>query len=307
MFSADYTKILVIGGYNDELGSYVDTVEVVDLLGENSDCAPIAPYPIPIAWAAGAIIDGRPRVCGGEGPFTDQCYQYLYESNQWENLQPSLQEARSDAGSGMVNSATWLITGGWDGIDPPTDTTEVWSSVDGLFLEFGPDLPLPLRGHCQVTLNYSYVFVLGGYDGSDYSLSFNVLDWDAEEWLEPLPDLPGYILFDACGLIQNPENGQELVVLASGTACYIFNFRNETWREGPVLEGVNSDLQESATAVQMGDNFLVLGGYLGDGVSTDTVYEFDQDNYLWIPRDSLSSARRGVIGIPVPDDMVNCS
>ncbi len=62
----DYSKILVVGGYSDSSGAYLDTAEAIDLDSDTRNCAPVANYPVPIAWGAGAMVDGRPRVCGGQ-------------------------------------------------------------------------------------------------------------------------------------------------------------------------------------------------------------------------------------------------
>ena len=304
---SDYTKILVIGGYSDELGGiYLDTVEVIDLSSDTSNCAPVANYPIPIGFGVGAIINGRPRVCGGDSPATDSCYQYLYETNQWEEVD-SLQEVRTQAASSMVNSATWFITGSNDGSDPPSDTTEVWSS-EGEFVGFGPDLPLPLRGQCQITVNSSYVLILGGNDGTAATTNFFMLDWREAEWREPLPDLQSATDKDVCGLIENSENGQEIVVMGDAATCHIYNFRNNSWRPGPLFEGPDSTLSESSATVQLNKNFVFLGGYLGNALTTDSIYGFDQENYRWVQKAAtLSSTKRGAIAIAVPDDLVDCS
>ncbi len=297
----------MIGGFNLVDGStytYLDSVEVLDLSGQSTNCQPVANYPRPVARHAGDLVGGRPRGCGGTSDgvaSTDLCYEYLHETSEWEVADPML-AARYDYRSSVVDSATWLVTGGWDG-SMVFDTTEVWR--DGEFTP-GPRLPQPLYGHCQLTVNSSQVLVLGGYNGTGYSPSVYLLDWQGGEggdWRQ-LAEFSEHLHVDACGLIENSLNGQELVALPDHDSCQIYNFRDDAWRAGPPLqEGI---LYDSAV-VQRSKSFVIVGGGTGNA-STDSVYEFDPEGYLWVrSAATLRTARGTAVAVAVDDDHVECS
>ena len=289
----------MVGGYNYDL---LHTVEVVDLAGNNTaqNCSTSLPdYPIAMAWGVGAMVDGRPTVCGGQslqGP-TGECFQYLHGNSQWVPVS-SLQTPRAAPASSLVDSETWLVTGGWDSQDA-TNSSEAWQwgGGGGLSGHGGPDLPLPLSGHCQLTVNSSQVMMLGGGGGS----GVHVLDWGSGEWLAQLPDVPTGLSRDACGLIENSQNGREVVVLGNSTDVHLFNFRNGTWRDGPDLEG--EDLSASGAAVQMGERFVGRGGPgAGGGGATPTptlctsLTPRDTSGSRWPP----TSRRRRAASSPSP-------
>ena len=304
---ADYTKILVVGGYSNNAGSFLDTVEAIDLESDSQNCAPVANYPVPIAFGVGAMVNGRPRVCGGHNSevvaFSD-CYEYLYETNQWQQVE-SLQMGRAAPGSSLVDSETWLISGGYDSLAQATETTEVWEAEEQGFT-YATDLPQTLFNHCQLTINSSHVMILGGANDTSEWTSVYMLDWRNAEWLPPLPDAPATINGDACGLITNSENGQEVVVLHASNVVSIFNFRDNAWRDGPELE--EETLSIDMETVQLSKTFVMLGGYVGDNICTDSVYEFDEEEYRWVRKGAtLSEEKRAVIPIAVPDHVVDCS
>ncbi len=304
------TKVLVIGGYTDVSETYLDNVEAVDLSSETPDCDSVSNYPFPVGFATGTVLEGFPTVCGGYNSdsslYTNECYQFLYGENRWVLMDYAMSEAKNSHKSSMVDSATWLISGGRILVEAVvlTSLSEVWH--DGQFKP-GPILPYPLECHCQVTLNSSYVAILGGRtsNGTDYEYptNFYLLDWKNEEWIA-MPDVPAVICNDPCGIIENSVNGVELVVLSDSDG-YIFNFEEMVWRDGPTLD---LDLFYDEMPVQMEKTFYIMGGYLGDNAVSDAVFRFDNENYEWrLETARLETARRGGVAIAVPDQMVNCN
>ncbi len=105
-----------------------------------------------------------------------------------------------------------------------------------------------------------------------------------------------------CGLIKNPENGAEVVIVEDGVP-EIFNFKEEAWRTGPTVGEF-----DYAGYAQIRDTFVEVGGNT-DAVELDSIYKFDHINYDWIlmsqrlqvPRDYYP----GVVA--VPDEFVTCS
>ena len=178
----DLTKILVIGGYydNDDDRRRLDNVEVVDLASDTSSCVAVANVPTPVSYALGAIVEGRPRVCGGyDVDQTALCYEYDYDGNQWETVD-SLTTPRNVAAGSLIDSATWLITGGYDGGAYISSTEERGLGDTGF--SSGPSLPQVFGQHCQVTVDPNHVVVLGGYNGTEYDTAMYGYDVPNGEW-----------------------------------------------------------------------------------------------------------------------------
>ncbi len=300
----------MVGGYTDVDGSYFDSVDAIDLSSEPLTCDSVSDYPFPVGkMPSGAILEGLPTVCGGHsadsGSPTNKCHQYFFNENRWEPMDPGMSVERSFAGSSMVDSATWLISGGQNRFGIVQSSTEVWH--DGMFQQ-GPELPYPLYQHCQVTLNSSYIAFLGGNNGTSGMPYFHLLDWKNQNWIT-MPDIPFKSpVMDPCALIENSDNGMELVVLARYDTCYIFNFKNMSWRPGPSIDYDISVIYREMT-VQMEKNFYIMGGYLEDEDSvTDAIFEFDSENYMWrLDATRLPTAKRGGVAIAVPDQVIDCS
>ncbi len=304
IFLTDFTKIMVVGGFSDDLASELNNVEVLDLDSDNSGCDSIANYPMPTDSMVGVVMDGAPFLCGGFvpeiGDGTDECYTYNYETLSWDASRNKMTMPRYYHRASLVDSATWLITGGRDAAGVYFDSTEIYQ--DGAFTQ-GPTLPSERDCHCQVTLNSSYVAILGGYNGVEYDQTFYLLDW-ATQGYESMPDAPFPFCNDGCGLIDNSDNGQELVFFNEND-CQIFNFASNDWRDGPAIP---SDVTYESMTVQMLKDFYVMGGRRPDDSSTDSVYRFDAENYQWIREGvTLQTPRRKGVGLAVPDNVVNCS
>ncbi len=203
----------------------------------------------------------------------------------------------------MVDSATWLITGGQDTNGLTLDSSEVYQN--GVF-QPGPALPSPRQEHCQVTLNSSFVGMLGGYNGTHWLNDFNILNLETEEWVS-MPDIAEALGDDPCGLIENSASGIELVVLVDYDSCYIFNFNDMTWREGPDIP-YDVQLSWDSMLVQMEKTFYLLGGHIEGDMDTDAIFKFDNENYAWhMEATGLETAKGGGVAMAIPDEMANCS
>ncbi len=188
---ADFTKILVVGGYSDNTVEYFDSVEVFDLTSEVQSCAAPANYPFPVHLMVGTLFDGMPLICGGHDAtepeprlYTNKCYQYRHSDNSWLPTDQNMFDGRYGHMGSMVDSKTFLISGGDYEPQLVMDSTEVWQ--DDHF-DYGPMLPSARRYHCQLTLNATHVILLGGYDGTAEfrdlypglcRIGFGILIWD---------------------------------------------------------------------------------------------------------------------------------
>ncbi len=292
--TAGYTKLIVIGGYNFELGSYLSSVEVVDLENPSSTCNLINDYPVEEASMTVGIIDGLLKSCGGNYD-TYACYDYNPETNSWITS-ASLIDTRFRPRSSFIDG-NWLVSGdemvSWD--DVPL-TTEIWT---GTGFEPGPLLPIEMTDHCQLTINSTHVFFADTHATGNAFL----LDWNSQTWKE-LPPMTVDREHMSCGLINNPENGIEAVIVEDGTT-EIFNFREEAWRTGPTV----SREFDLAGFAQIGHTFVVVGGRTYAGDTIDTIYKFDHINYDWILMSQRLQVPRDIYPgvVAAPDEFVTCS
>ncbi len=289
---AGYTKLIVIGGYNAELDRVLSIVEVIDMENPTNTCNQITDYPVRAAGMTVGIIDVQLKSCGDD-VFGDDCYDYNPATNSW-NTSVSLINGRNRPRSSFIDGI-WLVSGG-DDYDTQL-TTEMWT---GTGFEPGPSVPTPLHYHCQLTINSTHVFFADTY----YTGNAYLLNWYEQTWtvLPPMTvDIHGLM---SCGLINNPENGIEVVIVEDGVT-EIFNFRKEEWRIiSPSIESFGY-----AGYAQIGDTFVVVGGQNDAHYTIDTIYKFDQINYEWILMSQRLQVPRthypGVVA--VPDEFVTCS
>ncbi len=241
-----------------------------------------------------AVIQGVIKSCGGHPPPRDVCYDYHPESNTWVNS-ASMMQRRWFYHTSFIQDL-WLISGGGGGSSSSQaqTTTEKWT---GSAFEAGPTLPRSMYAHCQLTLNATHVFFANPRTSQSY-----LLNWPNQTWTE-LSQMTNTFQYPSCGLINNPTNGREAVVVQNGIS-EIFNFNNLTWRAGP-----DAPYFYEAGFSQLFDTFVVVGGIGSNSEYLDTLYKFDQINYAWIQlTQQLQTATGSYPGVAtVPDSFVNCN
>ncbi len=288
-----YTKIVVIGGSNDLLGGDLSSVEVVDLEDPSATCDLIADYPVQDSGMVAGVIGDLIKSCGSHND-RDDCYDYNPATNVW-TTSASMLTARYRPRASFIDDV-WLVSGdGFDDSDRPY-FTEMWTGTE---FEQGPRLRVDMTRHCQLTVNSTHVFFV---DTSTTNLAF-LYNWYEETWTD-LPATTGHKTYPSCGLINNPDNGPEVVITEDGD-CEIFNVNSMSWRQGPQLATVS----EAGFAQISGDTFVVVGGDSYETGILDTIYVFDNVNYEWILLSQrLKIARRNSPGVvAVPDSFVSCS
>ncbi len=287
---AGYTKLIVIGGFNSTY--YLSNVEVIDLENPTNICNMIADYPVEDGGMTVGLIDGLIKSCGGFHDI-DDCYDYNPTTNSWITSASLLNE-RSIPRSSFIDGI-WLVSGDRPGSDEVDSTTEMWM---GTGFELGPSLPIPMYQQCQLTINSTHVF----FADTQTTGKAYLLNWNEEIWTE-LPSMTVDRFAMSCGLINNPENGIEAVIVEGGVT-EIFNFRDEEWKVGPTVEFFNN-----AGYAQIGDTFVVVGGYNDVSDAIDTIYKFDHINYDWILMSQRLHVPRAVYPgvVAVPDEFVTCS
>ncbi len=293
----DYSKLVVIGGYS-RTNYYLNRVEVFDLEDATKTCDPLSSYPQGTHGAVAEVMEdqegaGIIKSCGGvQGSLPmGKCFDYHPANDTWvEN--DSLLSPRYRPGHSLIGDV-WLLSGASPfGVGGASNSTEMWSGHS--FIQ-GPYIPRIVSYHCQVTVNATHVLFVKADQQPNYLLS-----WPGQTWTE-LPPTANSLTAISCGLIENPINGREAVIVANGIS-EIFNMNNLTWRPGP-----NSSYFFSAGYAQLSDTFVVAGGD-GYGQTLETIYKFDNVKYGWesLPQQLQTPAHAYPGAVTVPDSFVSC-
>ncbi len=291
-YFSGYTKIFVLGGYHTNLG-HVHSVEVIDLENRTNVCNGVANYPVNEYEMTVGLVDGLIKSCGSYYD-TAECYDYDPVTNSWIISVSMLNER--DAPRSSFIDGVWLVSGDYNETEDVSQSTGMWT---GRGFENGPTLPRKMFYHCQLTVNSTHVFFADTWDsGTAY-----LYDWHRQTWTE-LPPMIRDRNHPSCGLINNPENGLEVVILEDAIS-EIFNFNDLSWRTGPPVMSISD-----AGFTQLGDTFVVVGGIGGWDPypdDLDRIYMFDHINYDWIYLSNLQDARYYPGVVAVPDDFITCS
>ena len=203
---------MIIGGEDSDENPYNDT-QIVNLSNRNSTCNNFPDYTLAISLATGAIVDGRPIICGGKskGSRHSECYHHSKDTNSWTFL-TNMSSKRYYSASVPVNGKL-LVLGGIDNVDRVA--TSEYVSPDGDASQPGPDLPGPRSGHCAVKLANGQVMLLGG-DPDEKSVF--IFHPDTETFDQSLPPLIFNRDGASCAAFKSPLHDNREVVLAVGGA-----------------------------------------------------------------------------------------
>jgi len=297
------TKVAVIGG-SDGDDTLLNVVDVIDVsaLDDDQACESIPYLPLSSEDMTAAFLGNKLYACGGRDPqgSSSSCH-VLDEDLLWAPMEP-LPDVRQDSVS-SVGGGVWWITGGariYELDDFPYEEIEVYNTTlvfDGVNMAYGPTMPTTKTEHCQLTLDDERVFV-GGGAGDTWTF-----DWQTREWTI-LADMPDVLFSGACGSLNNPELGREVLV-ASGYGAFFYNFERNEWREGPPLP----EKIEYVSYAQLDDGFLAIGGaYRYPDLSVvDTIYKFSEDTYEWtLLEQRLSEPRKSTASAVVSEEFLYC-
>lgn len=148
--------VVVAGGHVRFANDTSDKVEAMTLNTRKT----LVDLPHKTKYAFGGVLLGQPIVCGGtshEG-FHKECFKLTLDGSAWEHL-ADMFEPRAAASAVVLNQEIW-ITGGNSGPEPRFLKTTEKISLDGT-VSPGPNLPVPLIGHCTVR-SYGQIFIIGG-------------------------------------------------------------------------------------------------------------------------------------------------
>ena len=239
--------------------------------------------------------DGYPVACAGYLS-RPECLQFLENGTWIQNEEIILSNYRGSSGSTKLdNFRFWITGGGYYNIY--LSTSEIL--IDNEIIEEGPDLPLRMGGHCQVMLNSSYIFFIGGKTTNQIDLDRTwSYSWNSKQWTDQ-PNLMEVRSFHSCGIYRG-----EYLVVTAGTngvnelvTTELLKLSQSPWKwtQGPELEKAKSYCQ-----IIQDDNgeIYVSGGSYNTFYSTKMVEKFTIDKWIKLERVTLKRSSSTVIQLP---------
>ncbi len=302
-------------------------VDIVHLDNPEIDCSLPEDFPlIPYRYAAsGGILGGNQIVmCGGndkDWKARNECFS-LYNPEIMLDMTGSRRYSSASIlvrpeGSCQQEPVLW-ITGGanLDGNHQnflhTTSLVSINQSIPG------PDLPLPLMGHCLVKKTNlesdNEIVLIGGNHNGNSQQKIYIYNWIKEDWTTG-PDMKSARQSMACGGLLDQFDGTWIIVAASGGAnvpgrrTEILDTRGETaswhWQDGPELPVEKS----SASGVASWDNkyFYVVGGSADAQDASTDIYRlkcFNMDCDWSQSNPQLYNPKSGAVAVLLPDSLV---
>ena len=183
--------------------------EVIDLADESASCEALADHPIQVEGASGGLINGsQPLICGGwiGNYYTSECYM---AGGPTSDPVARLLTPRRYSAAVAINSHQLWVTGGIYGSNILASTEIVDILANPPTIVPGPELPVPMDGHCIVQFNQSTVLFMGGYP--NYKKTF-FFDTSTQTWTNG-PDMNHQRMYFGCGLT---IMGSDLLAVVSG-------------------------------------------------------------------------------------------
>jgi len=289
----------LVGGVQQD-GSYLDVIEVIDLAEDKLDCSPVPNYPFEIANPTMAYYEDKLIVCGGflESGYIDNCFELTSIDSDWNGIDP-LPDNSKDCIRSSIIDGKWVLTGGnIEGPDGERDFDNGVLIYDGEFT-IGEPMPTPKGCHCQVTVNSTHLFITGGFVTPNPETFFLNIETGEYTILEENSIAFGV---SACGLVDNPNGVQEIILTESGRS-FAFSLDDLSWRDAPE-KPINGNFM---TSLQLSDGFLAISGLSLLGGRLEEIYKFDSKSYSWIELgEKVQIPRIFSSAAFVPNSFLNC-
>jgi hypothetical protein len=250
-------KIYVAAGMVGETGRPLDFLERFD--PSRNEWVSLTPLPVSFSAAAGAALDGRFWVIGGDNsPEADgrQVYSYDIAADRWRS-EARLPATRMNLAAVAFRGKLYAI----GGLDPvhPTKTVFVYDPGAGRWSE-GTPMPVALHAHSAAVYREE-IWVFGGRDRSvQRQRGVWIFNPERREWRRG-PSLPAPM-----DTLSTAVNGDRIDALVDD---YYFVFDGERWTKGPTL-GVP---RHALAAYTIDDTLYAVGGCLHPQLRDSTVVE----------------------------------
>ncbi len=234
------------------------------------------------------------------------------ENNDWVSF-VNMNSVRAEAAAAQLQDGKLLVTGGNNGSAALSSaeilTAEGWESNI-------PSLPMPIYGHCMVTVNSTTVMVIGGLQYSQISRKTFFFTIGEERWAEG-PALKYKRRGHSCGIIRRNKDSQEMSIIVAGG--YGGNDEPNDLSSVEILDEVSNEWQ-TGPELQFGIRFSQMVNYRNEGVvliggttltgSLDILYQLrhgGQDAVWTQMEQKLKTRRFWHSAFLVPDNIVDCS
>ncbi|MGH3081537.1 MAG: Kelch repeat-containing protein [Gaiellaceae bacterium] len=250
-------KIYVAAGMVGETGKPLDFLERFD--PARNQWTSLTPLPRSFSAAAGANLDGRLWVIGGDNsPEADgrQVYSYDIAGGRWQE-EPRLPAVRMNLAAVSFRGKIYAI----GGLDPahPTKTVFVYEPAARRWSQ-GTPMPVALHAH-SASVYHDEIWVFGGRDRS-VARQRGVWIYNVENnrWRRG-PSLP-----EPMDTLSTSVNGDRIDALVDE---HHFVYDGERWTQGPILRAPRHAL----AVYTIGDTLWAVGGCLYPQLQDSTVVE----------------------------------
>jgi N-acetylneuraminic acid mutarotase len=250
-------RIYVAAGMVGETGRPLDFLERFD--PERNEWTSLTPLPVSFSAAAGASLNGRFWVIGGDNsPEADgrQVYSYDLAADRWRS-EARLPATRMNLAAVSFGGKLYAI----GGLDPvhPTKTVFVYDPRTRRWTE-GTPMPVALHAH-SASVYRGEIWVFGGRDRTvARQRGVWIYNADRDRWRRG-PALPA-----AMDTLSTAVNGDRIDALVDD---YYFIFDGKEWKKGPTLETPRHAL----AAYTIEDTLYAVGGCLHPQLRDSTVVE----------------------------------
>ena len=179
-------------------------------------CQNMAPFAKKVYVATGALVDGKPLICGGYytgGNYYDECYMITKSSTSYVS---KMKSKRAYAASVLVNiNKLWVLGGKDDGSSYLSSTEYIQIGIGS---STGPHLPLAVGYHAMVALNTSTFILIGGYSSGYLSKTFYFQESN-QDWI-PGPEMDTARYRHAAGVGIDTATSQHYIAVTGGENYY---------------------------------------------------------------------------------------
>jgi len=239
-------------------------------------------FPMELHGSTGQLVDDIPVLCGGEnnGVLPKDCWKLDLTSGQWSQF-ATMAYSHFKTSSTVVDGKLLVIGGEEKGGNKLTATEYI--DLDGEVTP-GPDLPLPLRSHCAVTLTTGKVLIMGGVgDPDDNRYTTIMFDPETDTYNSSLPKFKNRFTNGGCTVIRSDyHDGRPVVLLVGGDErnkpeVYDYTTPDAEWEQAGTLPTVSFNWWGGTRVINSPDG---KGAII---VNYEKVYELtvDTNGFTW--------------------------
>ena len=208
---------------------FFDDSEILDLKNPNMKCQNLAPFPIGIQGATGALVNHESAVvCGGWNGKTNVKECHRITKSDIIHL-PPMEIKRSDAASIPINNTLWVL-GGWNGylqlhekstefVEIPMSNASMPPSTNDWNCEEDEEqcmmMPLALMRHTILEIEANVYMLIGGRNSSNKATQNTYLKKGNQKWTRG-PDLQEVRYNHASGILTDQITLKKSVVVVGG-------------------------------------------------------------------------------------------